>query len=69
MAKVLFPLYLEPHQFEYIDKLAKESGNSRASVVRGMIEKDQRGRGLSHPAQYETAVQKCPERRGEPAND
>lgn len=38
MAKVLFQIYIEPEQRDYLEKLAKESGRSRASFIREMID-------------------------------
>lgn len=37
MPKVLFQLYIEVEQFQYISKKAKEMGRSRAALVREMI--------------------------------
>ena len=37
MPKVLFQLYIEVEQFQYVDKKAKEKGRSRAALVREMI--------------------------------
>ncbi len=36
--KVMFQLYLELRQLNYIEKLSKETGRSRASIVREMID-------------------------------
>jgi predicted DNA-binding protein len=38
MPKMLFQLYIDVRQFEYIKKLSEETGRSRASLVRDMIE-------------------------------
>lgn len=38
MPKVLFQLYIDVTHFNYIDKKAKETGRSRAALVREMIE-------------------------------
>ena len=40
MPKVLFQLYIDVEQFNYIRKLADESGESRASIVRELIRKE-----------------------------
>jgi hypothetical protein len=40
IAKKLFQLYLDEDQVEYIRKLADESGESRASIVRELIKKE-----------------------------
>jgi len=40
MPKMLFQLYIDIRQFEYIKKLSEETGRSRASLVRDMIEKE-----------------------------
>lgn len=40
MPKMLFQLYIDVRQFEYIKKLSEETGRSRASLVRDMIEKE-----------------------------
>lgn len=38
MPKMYFSLYLEPDQFEYITRLAKQTKRAKASIVREMID-------------------------------
>ena len=40
MPKVLFQLYIDVKQFEYIKKLSEETGRSRAAIVRDLIKKE-----------------------------
>lgn len=40
MPKVLFQLYIDVEQFNYIYKLAEETGRSRAAIVRDLIKKE-----------------------------
>ena len=40
MPKVLFQLYIDVRQFEYIKKLSEETGRSRAAIVRDLIKKE-----------------------------
>ncbi len=40
MPKVLFQLYIDVKQFNYICKLAEETGRSRAAIVRDLIKKE-----------------------------
>ena len=40
MPKMLFQLYIDVRQFEYIKKLSEETGRSRAAIVRDMIKKE-----------------------------
>ncbi len=39
MPKVLFQLYIDVKQFEYIKKLSEETGRSRAAIIRDLIQK------------------------------
>ncbi len=39
MPKVLFQLYIDVEQFEYIKEKAEETGRSRAAIVRDLIQK------------------------------
>ena len=39
MPKVLFQLYIDVEQFEYIKEKAEETGRSRAAIVRDLIKK------------------------------
>jgi len=38
MPKVLFQLYIDVEQFNYIDQKSKQTGHSRAALVREMID-------------------------------
>lgn len=38
MPKVLFQLYIDTTQFDYIKKKSKETGRARAALVREMID-------------------------------
>lgn len=40
MPKVLFQLYIDVKQFEYIKKLSEKTGRSRAAIVRDLIKKE-----------------------------
>jgi predicted DNA-binding protein len=40
MPKVLFQLYIDVKQFEYIKKLSEETGRSRAAIIRDLIKKE-----------------------------
>jgi hypothetical protein len=55
MPKMLFQLYIDIRQFEYIKKLSEETGRSRASLVRDMIEKEikkRNGEGKMKPKRH-----------------
>jgi hypothetical protein len=39
MPKVLFQLYIDVEQFQYVKDKAEEAGRSRAAIVRDLIKK------------------------------
>jgi predicted DNA-binding protein len=40
MSKVLFQLYIDPDQQDYIAKESEKTGRSRAAIVRDLIQKE-----------------------------
>ncbi len=42
MPKVIFPLYIEVEQLEYINKKSRETGRPKAAIVREWIERCKR---------------------------
>lgn len=45
MPKVLFQLYLDVEQFEYIKRLSEETDRPRAAIVRDMVKKEMEEKG------------------------